>query len=259
MKITKKDSKKLWAIPVLLLAIGISLGIIMFIRYSPVHSPKASESSAKTTEADKKSTKTVAKPSFDKTKYSNTDPTSVWVVVNKQHPLTPLDSMPSDLIASSGAIISNSVVTDFEAMTAAARSESVTLTTLSGYRSYSAQKTLYDNYVSSNGQTATDTFSARPGYSEHQTGLAIDFGSSTNSGCNFDDCYAATTEGKWLAAHANEYGFILRYTAEKQQITGFKNEPWHYRYVGRELAAEMKKQSITTLEEFFTFSGGTNY
>jgi len=259
MKLAKKDSKKILVIPVLLLAIGVSLGIIMFVTYNPVHSPKAIENSTKTAKTEKKTIATASKPSFNKTEYSTTNPSSIWIIVNKQHPLMPLDSMPSDLIASNGVIISSSAVADFEAMTAAAKSESIILTGISSYRSYSTQKALYNNYVATNGQAATDTFSARPGYSEHQTGLAIDFGSSTNSGCNFDDCYATTVEGEWLDTHANEYGFILRYTAKNQQITGFKNEPWHYRYVGRELAAEMKKQSITTLEEFFSVSGGTNY
>jgi len=243
----------LWFILAFTLAISASLGVAICLRFELAHSPTAPE------EVISQVKPVVVIPLFDKLQFSTTDPTSVWIVTNKQHPLSPINFAPNNLITVNGATISDKAVTDFEAMLAAAAAESVTLTPKSSYRSYAAQNTLYNNYVAANGQIATDTFSARPGYSEHQTSLAIDFGSVNNSSCNFDDCYAATAEGKWLATHANEYGFILRYTAEKQQITGFKNEPWHYRYIGRELAAEMKKQSITTLEEFFGVSGGGIY
>lgn len=275
MKITKKRSKKALILPAVLLGVSICIGIIIFIRYNPAHSPTVPKND--TTNKSKIIVKPENKPvkqstpqtvktepktttaTFDKTKYSVTDPSSIWVVVNKQHQLSPAQFSPSDLTTYGSATVSSKAANDLSAMIESASSASVTLTAVSSYRSYSTQNTLYNNYVASNGQTAADTFSARPGYSEHQTGLAIDFGSINNPSCNFDDCYATTPEGTWLAAHAYEYGFLLRYTADKQSITGYKNEPWHFRYVGRELATEMKKQSITTLEEFFGVSGGTNY
>ena len=83
---------------------------------------------------------------------------------------------------------------------------------------------------------------------EHQTGWAVDVG---GGGCHIDNCFGATAEGKWVAAHVHEYGFIIRYTAEKQAITGYRAEPWHIRYIGTELSTELHKQNITTLEEFF--------
>jgi len=251
------------------LIIALGAGGALFVRYNLFNKPalpknttksqiKTAEKSATQAETPAKTEKATA-PTFDKTKHSTTDASSIWVIANKQHQLSPADYTPGDLVTISGATISNQAATDFKAMLAAAGGESVTLTAVSGYRSYSTQNTLYDNYVANNGQTAADTFSARPGYSEHQTGLAIDFGNNADPSCNFDDCYANMPDGKWLAAHAHEYGFILRYTSENQQITGYKNEPWHYRYIGRELSAEMKKQAINTLEEFFGVNGGVIY
>lgn len=273
MKINKKRSKKALALPMILLVISICAGFIIFVRYNPAHAPTKPEN--QTTDKAKiiiKNENTTKKqPSvesdktpvqsavFNKSKYSTSDPSSIWIVVNKQHILSPAEFTPNDLTTYAGATISAKIIDDFRAMLNAANSNSVILSVVSSYRSYNTQTGLYNNYVANNGQTAADTFSARPGYSEHQTGLAIDFGSPTNSSCNFDDCYATTPEGSWLENHAYEYGFLLRYTTDKQSVTGYKNEPWHYRYIGRELAAEMKKQNITTLEEFFGVSGGTSY
>lgn len=196
---------------------------------------------------------------FDKTKYSTTDPSSIWVVVNKQHPLVPISYAPIDTATTVGATISGIAVANFNAMNAAALAEGVNFTVVSSYRSYDTQNYIYNNYVATYGQALTDTFSARPGYSEHQTGFTVDLGSSTGIECNLDDCFGATAEGQWLAIHAYEYGFLLRYPSDKISITGYKSEPWHFRYIGRDLANEMKKNLITTLEEFFNISGGETY
>jgi len=198
-------------------------------------------------------------PIFNKTLLSTTDPSSIWVVVNKQHPLSPVTYYPNDLVTIVGATISNVASPDFDAMNSDALAAGVNFTIVSSYRSYDTQNYLYNNYVATYGQAMSDTFSARPGYSEHQIGLTVDLGSSTGAVCNLDDCFGSTVEGLWLAQHSYEYGFILRYPTDKQQITGYKSEPWHFRYVGRELALEMKKLSITTLEEFFGISGGEIY
>lgn len=126
------------------------------------------------------------------------------------------------------------------------------------YRGYAYQKTLYDSYVAKSGQAAADTFSARPGYSEHQTGWALDIRTADNQ-CPLEACFGDLPEGKWLATNAYQYGFILRYPANKTTITGYSYEPWHFRYVGASLAAEMHTQSIETMEEFFGVSGGASY
>lgn len=176
------------------------------------------------------------------------DATKSSVLVNKQHPLDPIDYTPVDLTsAGGGQQLRAEAASALAKMFDAAKSESLTLQALSGYRSYSRQKTLYNNYVAEHGQAEADTFSAKPGYSEHQTGWAIDIG---GGGCGIEQCFADTAEGKWVAANAHKYGFIIRYPKDKQSITGYIYEPWHIRYVGVELATEIFNDKIT-LEEFF--------
>ena len=113
---------------------------------------------------------------------------------------------------------------------------------ISGFRSYSRQQTLYNNYVARDGQALADTYSARPGHSEHQTGLAFDVG-------NLDDNYGSTPAGIWLKENCHKYGFIIRYPKGKESITGYQYEPWHIRYVGVEHATKIMNQNIT-LEEY---------
>ena len=113
---------------------------------------------------------------------------------------------------------------------------------ISGYRSYAYQASLYNSYVAQDGQELADTYSARPGHSEHQSGLAFDIGA-------LDNGYGNTPGGRWLHAHCADYGFILRYPAGKESITGYQYEPWHVRYVGKEIASRIMSQGIT-LEEY---------
>lgn len=213
---------------------------------------------------------TQAQPAgFDKHLYSTTDPASIWVVANKQHALSPKTYVPAKLVVPNISLRSNitgdeqqvsSVMAPaLEQMAAAAKKDGITLNLQSGYRSYNFQVNLYNSYVKSDGQAQADQESARPGYSEHQTGLAADLGGVTNPSCNVAQCFADTPEGKWLAAHAYEYGFIVRYPSDKQSVTGYEYEPWHVRYIGTDLSQEMHKQGTTTLEEFFGVSGGEAY
>ena len=138
-------------------------------------------------------------------------------------------------------------------MLAAAKAQGIKLNPISAYRSYSYQKNLYNNYVRTYGQARADRFSAKPGHSEHQTGLAFDFG-GPNQTHWLEDSFAQTAEGKWLYANAHKYGFILRYPKGKESITGYMYEPWHYRYVGLEQATKIKN-SGKTMEEYFKVSG----
>lgn len=117
---------------------------------------------------------------------------------------------------------------------------------VSGYRSYADQKRIYNNYVAADGQAAADTYSARPGHSEHQTGLAIDLNSLESS-------FAYTAEGKWIAANCHKYGFILRYPYGKTDKTGYIYEPWHVRYVGLEVAQKITESGLC-LEEYYGIS-----
>ena len=124
----------------------------------------------------------------------------------------------------------------------------------SGFRSYEYQTKLYQNYVNKDGKEAADTYSARPGYSEHQTGLAFDILNGTGGllGENPQDEKAI----EWLHSHAHEYGFIVRFQEGKEAITGYQAEAWHLRYVGD--IAEKIYTSNLTLEEYFGVEGG-NY
>ena len=142
--------------------------------------------------------------------------------------------------------------TALEQMAAEAKKDGINLMLASGYRSYQLQVSVYNANVQKYGQAGADKQSARPGTSEHQTGLAADIG-STSRQCEIEQCFGDLPEGKWLSANAYKYGFILRYPADKQAVTGYEYEPWHYRYIGTELATELHKQSVTTLEEFFSF------
>ncbi len=113
----------------------------------------------------------------------------------------------------------------------------------SGFRSYASQKSIYNRYVSRDGRALADTYSARPGHSEHQTGLSIDLNTITQS-------FGKTKEGRWVAEHCHEYGFIIRYPEGKSHITGYCFEPWHLRYVGTETATKIA-QSGLCLEEYY--------
>ena len=133
-------------------------------------------------------------------------------------------------------------IQQFNLLSKAAANEGLNIYLSSGYRSYSQQDAIYNNYVSWYGQAQADTFSARPGHSEHQTGLAIDVNT-------IDDSFAGTPEAIWLENHAHEYGFIIRYPKGKESITGYKYEPWHIRYLGVEKATAVYNSGLT-LEEY---------
>ena len=133
----------------------------------------------------------------------------------------------------------------FNKMKADASKLGLNLWLASGYRSYSFQKTIYNNYVNMDGQAAADTYSARAGHSEHQTGLAFDLNTITSE-------FAYTNEGKWVNNNCYKYGLILRYPKGKDNITGYMYEPWHLRYVGVELATKLYDNgNWITLEEYF--------
>ena len=136
-----------------------------------------------------------------------------------------------------------------ELFTAAKSEKEFDLYARSGYRSYNTQVSLYSSYVANHGQAAADTFSAKPGQSEHQTGLSMDI---TCEAMNFqlDDTFGATEEGKWVAENAHRFGFIIRYPKGKEDITGYMYEPWHIRYLVVDLATEVYESGLT-LEEYF--------
>lgn len=152
----------------------------------------------------------------------------------------------------------SAAATALEKMFAGAANAGYKLQISTAYRGYAYQKQLYDGYVTSAGQAAADQESARPGYSEHQTGLAVDIRSASNT-CSLEACFGTTPEGEWLAANAYRYGFLLRYPQDKESVTGYEYEPWHFRYIGTDLSNELYNDHVQTLEEFFHVSGGTTY
>ncbi|MBR2066761.1 MAG: M15 family metallopeptidase [Solobacterium sp.] len=187
------------------------------------------------------------------------DTESILVIVNKKHPLA-ADYEPSDLVqvsvASNGVQMMRKEAADALAeMFNAASQEGITLVAGSCYRSYATQVDTYNYWASLYGQAEAERVSARAGYSEHQTGLAIDI--SDSSGATYlSQAFSNTAEGQWLYAHAHEYGFVLRYIEGKEDITGYMYEPWHFRYLGKEMAKEVHGQNGLTLEEYFGIDGG---
>lgn len=165
------------------------------------------------------------------------------ILVNKYHSLS-RDFVPSDLqsISPYGNVkLSMDAAEAFKQLASDAKDEGYTIVGISGYRSYQTQATLYQRYVNKDGRVLADSYSARAGHSEHQTGLAIDVASKDPNILTFEQ----STAFAWMLEHAHAYGFILRYPKGKEQITGYKYEPWHYRFVGVDLALEIKKSGMT--------------
>ena len=186
------------------------------------------------------------------------DSSTVAVLVNKIYRL-PDHYVPDDLVYPDVPFIFDEMIEKrklrkeaaeaLKKMFAAAKKDGIYLAGVSGYRSKTTQKSLFNNYVSRDGLEAANQYSARPGHSEHQTGLAMDVSGSTGH-CAIEDCFANTEEARWLDKHAAEHGFIIRYPKGKESITGYKYEPWHIRYVGIEISSIIAKEGIT-LEEYY--------
>lgn len=191
-------------------------------------------------------------PSSD-TNCGVSDPSSLTVIINKKHCFSPLDWAPGDLGSVDGFVMRSEAATQMQAMMLAAAKNGAGFGLSSAYRSYANQQVTYNTWVQVNGSTsAADTVSARPGYSEHQTGLAADL---KIEGCVLE-CFSTTAAYTWLTQHAAEYGFINRYPAGLSDITGYAPEVWHWRYVGVGVAQDMKAKGVQTLEEYFGVSGG---
>ncbi len=167
------------------------------------------------------------------------------VLVNKYHNLGS-DYTPTDLVEVNPSYrtkygkLKKIAYDNFIKMADDAKKDEIKLYVGSGYRSYQTQYDLYNYYVSVDGKKEADTYSARPGYSEHQTGLAIDI-----AGGNWNFIEANTSEYDWLINNAYKYGFILRYPKDKEWITGYIYEPWHYRYVGEDIAKYIQETKLT--------------
>ncbi len=191
----------------------------------------------------------------------DTTPDSYTVLVNKEYGL-PSDYIPDDLVVPNVRFsfsyydekkqLRKVPAEALEELFTAAQSEGLIIKGVSGYRSYKRQQTLYNNYLRTQGVEHTEKYSAKPGYSEHQSGLSIDV-SSASAGNDLTEAFGNTAEGQWLAENCYKYGFIIRYPEGKESITGYAYEPWHIRYVGTELATYLTKNDLT-LEEYYNYT-----
>lgn len=169
------------------------------------------------------------------------------IICNKYHKLK--DNYVPDLVSLNGyggGQMERVAAANFKEMSNAAKKDGISIYNVSGYRSYNTQKNLYNNYVSRDGKAKADTYSARAGTSEHQTGLATDINSVSSS-------FENTKAYAWLAKNSYKYGFILRYPKGKEYITGYMYEPWHYRYVGKDVAKIIYEKNITYEEYYATY------
>lgn len=196
---------------------------------------------------------------------SLTDPARRWVVVNKAMALAPADYEPTAMVqgpiqmTTSSRLIRQDAADALAAMaTALADSGAGSLGMNNAYRSYRLQAANYSGQVSSIGQEAADLGSARPGHSEHQTGLAVDV-VACSGGCGEIGAFGGTSESAWVAEHAWEYGFIVRYESGATSTTGYEPEPWHLRYIGPALAGAYHDGGYRTLEEFFGLPAAPSY
>ena len=185
-------------------------------------------------------------------------PESIPVLINKQNML-PDGYIPNDLIYTTIPFVfqeknekrkmRSEAAAAIAKLFEGAKQQGISLLGVSAYRSHSTQVTLFNYYVKKDGYEKARTYSALPGTSEHETGLAIDV-TGGNGRCPAQDCFANTPEANWLQKNVAAYGFIIRYPNGKAQITGYKYEPWHLRFVGPAIATDIMNRGIT-LEEYY--------
>jgi D-alanyl-D-alanine carboxypeptidase len=178
---------------------------------------------------------------------------SIWAIVSKTHPIS-TDYVPSGLKIPDVATrtdksdeersIRSDIETPMKNMFDTAAVDGYQLMIGSGYRSAALQAVYFNSLASSVGEAAANQSIAYPGQSEHQTGLAADI-STISRDCYISDCFAETDEGQWLVKNSYKYGFILRYPEDKVAITGYQYEPWHFRYVGIDLATALHDSGLT--------------
>ncbi len=181
------------------------------------------------------------------------DPTNIWTLVNKERAI-PIDYESSELIKTALPTRTNSTPNEkrvrkiiegpLTQLFADAQKDGHALMIGSAYRSADTQEQLFNTYVARVGYDQANRYSAHPGHSEHQTGLAVDI-STVSQQCYLAECFIGTADGLWLAENAYKYGFTLRYPKGKEDITGYNFEPWHYRYVGIDLATALHTSGLT--------------
>lgn len=201
-------------------------------------------------------------PAPTNTGFDITNPNSITVLVNKQRPLNPITWQPNDLVwpnvpNSSGHPLRAEAAGALQEMYAAAAAAGAPFSMISGYRPYAMQESLFNSYAARDGVAAAERYSARPGHSEHQTGLAVDL--DDGRGCALQSCFGDGGAGVWLRNNAHHYGFILRYHNGQEGVVGFLYEPWHFRYVGRDIAGAMMASGTINYESFLGQPGAPTY
>lgn len=185
------------------------------------------------------------------------EPSETVVVVNQYRQLNQ-DYVPNDLVDVEGGIqISGRIKASFEQLSKSAEEAGYPIHILSGYVSFADQEKLYNQQLEATSREEVDAMIARPGHSEHQTGLAIDVAPKSVKNIEDNQDFASTETFEWLYDNAYRYGFIFSYKEGTDEITGYTFKPWHLRFVGEEIAIDMKEDSIRILEEFID-KGGLN-
>lgn len=172
-------------------------------------------------------------------------------VVTKDRPLEPVDYAPEDLVRwrDPNFELRAEVADQLSDLFDAAKKKGHGLRVVSGYRSHKTQRETYDYWVRTAGRKSANASSARPGHSEHQTGLAVDLDNDLGT-CYLDQCFGDSAEGRWLAAEAYRFGFVMSYPEGGRSRTGYTYEPWHFRYVGPAVAGVMHGQGYLLLEDY---------
>ncbi|MBO1754529.1 M15 family metallopeptidase [Allobranchiibius sp. CTAmp26] len=178
-----------------------------------------------------------------------------WRITNKRNAL-PSTYVPTGLQTVGSRQLTSSAATAIRQLIAGAAAVGLTTAVNSGYRSYDSQRALYDQDVKQYGQKVADNLVARPGFSEHQLGLAADL---TNAPCTNSSCTTTTATGRWIAANAWRYGFVLSNAVGKTAVTGWQSEPWHVRYFGTPLTAYVHARQILTEEDLFGLPAAPTY
>lgn len=192
--------------------------------------------------------------------YDIDSPGSVTVVVNKRRPLDPLEYAPDDLVPVAGAAVTMraAAAAALADLRADAQRDGSPIAVHSATRTYLEQRTTFEGWVAQLGDEKAERASARAGYSEHQTGLAVDV-VALGDPCGVMSCFGQTDASAWLVENAYRYGFVVRYGDGHESWTGYKAEPWHLRYVGAALATAVHEEGEPSLEEFFGLEPAPDY
>lgn len=202
-------------------------------------------------------------PSVESAKAQSDDPTGYSIVVNKRRPL-PADFVPRDLVTvnvphtGEDPRLQKKAARAVEELFAAFTEETgLRMRSNSAYRSFRDQQAEYKKFAQTLGESEALETTAKPGFSEHQTGLAIDIG-AVDAGCDARACFAATEHSRWLQQNAWRFGFIIRYPRGQESVTGYTYEPWHLRYVGPRLAKKIHGH-YSSLEAYFGLPPAPTY